>query len=95
MKNRVVTLLGALGLSMMMVGCSSNCDISCEKYQECVASDFDVEQCTDTCSARSEEADFEAQAEECAECIKDQDTCSETTNQCWDDCLGVVLASRP
>lgn len=95
MKNRVVTLMAVLGLSMGMVGCSTNCDISCERYQECVDSDFDVERCADTCSTRSEDADFEAQAKECAQCVADQDTCSETTERCWDDCLGVVLASRP
>ncbi|MCY1073518.1 hypothetical protein [Archangium lansingense] len=95
MKNRGVMLVAALGLAMVLSGCKNDCDVSCGTYQECVSSDFNVERCTDTCNVRSEDSDFEAQAKECAGCIQDQETCSETVNRCWDDCLGVVLASRP
>ncbi len=96
MKNRRVTWGAVLGLAMVLSGCKSDCDISCEKYQECVSSSFDVERCTDTCAARSEDSgDFDAQARECSQCVSDQETCSETVNRCWDDCLGVVLASPP
>jgi len=94
MKNRSVMLVAALGLSVVLAGCRSDCRSSCEKYQECVDSDFNVDQCTETCGTKSEnDQAFQTRAEDCAVCVE-RKTCSEANDRCWDECLGVVLA-RP
>ena len=93
MKSRMVTLVAALGLAMVLAGCRSNCRISCEAYQECVAADLDVDGCTDTCGEKSEDdEDFEDRAADCAECVENK-TCSEATSRCWDECLPGGTAS--
>ncbi len=93
MKNRIVTLVAALGLSMVLAGCRSDCRISCEKYKECLASDLDEDKCTDTCSTKSDDdSNFQTRAEDCAQCVEDK-TCSEATQRCFDECLAVVTAS--
>jgi hypothetical protein len=92
MKNRSVMLVAVLGLSVGLAGCRNDCRSSCEKYQECVASDFNVDQCTDTCGTRSKSDEaFQTRAEDCSACVEGK-TCSEATGRCWDECLSVVLA---
>ena len=90
MKNRILMVVAALCLSMTLVGCKSDCRASCEKKQECVSSNLNVEQCAQTCEQKAkEDKDFSSQAQECSQCVKSR-TCSETLKQCWDDCLTVV-----
>lgn len=92
MKNRNLMAGVVLGLAMVLGGCRSDCRVSCEKYQECVSADFDIEKCTDTCSTKSESnKDFAANAEDCSSCVEKK-VCSEATSRCWDECLAVVLA---
>ena len=92
MKSRMVMLVAALGLGMVLAGCSSNCRISCERYKECSSANLDVDRCTEVCGAKSEEdRGFQLRAEDCAVCV-DNKTCAEANNRCWDECLPVVLA---
>lgn len=90
MKNRIVMAVAALGLTMTLAGCKSDCRVSCEKKQECVSSGLDVAKCTETCEQKvKKDKDFSAQAQECSQCVKSR-TCSETLKQCLDDCITVV-----
>ena len=90
MKNRIVMAVAALGLAMSLVGCKSDCRVSCEKKQECVSSGLDVGKCTASCEEKAKkDKDFASQAQECSQCVKGR-TCSETMKQCLDDCITVV-----
>ncbi|WP_257460061.1 hypothetical protein [Archangium lipolyticum] len=90
MKNRIVTLVAALGLAMTLSGCKSDCSVSCERYQECVSANLNVDRCTDQCNSRSEDdKNFATRAEDCAKCVEDK-TCSEANSRCWDECLPVI-----
>jgi hypothetical protein len=89
MKNRILMVV-ALGLSMTLVGCKSDCRASCEKKQECVSSNLNVEECSQTCEQKAkEDKEFSSQAKACADCTKGK-ACSETMKQCLDECISVV-----
>ncbi len=94
MKNRIVTLVAALGLAMVLGGCKSDCAVACEKKQECWRSDTDVEACTERCEERSADEEdgrqFSERAEECADCVSRDLVCSEVLDRCTDECIGVV-----
>ncbi|HYO57038.1 hypothetical protein [Archangium sp.] len=91
MKNRVVTWVAALGLSMVLSGCKGECAIACEKKQECWRADTDVKACTETCEENSKgNKNFANQADECAECVLKDLVCSELLQRCADDCISVV-----
>ena len=77
-------------LLLLASGCQSNCDVYCDRYQECVDSNLDVGRCVSACSEYGKESDARAdRVEGCAACIDRQDVCSEVTNRCFDDCFGV------
>jgi predicted kinase len=90
MKSRILMVVAALGLSVSLVGCKNDCRVACEKKQECVSSNLNVDQCAETCGRKAkEDKEFASQAQACSQCVKDR-ACSETMRQCLDECIGVV-----
>lgn len=90
MKNRVVTLMAALGLALVLSGCKSDCRVVCEKEQECLTAGLDIDSCTESCGEKGDDdKDYADQTNECAECVAER-VCSESFNRCFDDCLGIV-----
>lgn len=93
MKNRIVTLVAAVGLSLVLSGCKSDCRVICEKEQECFTSGLDIDSCTDSCSTKGDDdQDYADKTKECAECVSER-VCSETLKSCFDDCLGVAFTN--
>jgi hypothetical protein len=81
-------LLVALNL-FGLTGCKSECRAYCERYQQCVEDDINVEGCTDTCQeASDDDRDHEARVQECAECVETR-SCAASFDDCIDDCFGV------
>jgi hypothetical protein len=90
MKQRILMVVAALGLAVSLVGCKSDCRVACEKKQECIASDMDVDKCAASCDQKAkQDKGFASQAQECSQCVKSR-TCSDTMKQCLDDCFTVV-----
>jgi hypothetical protein len=90
MKSRILMVVAALGLSVSLVGCKNDCRVACEKKQECMSSNLNVEQCAQTCGQKAkEDQEFAKQAQACSQCVKDR-ACSETMKQCLDECISVV-----
>jgi hypothetical protein len=101
MKNRLkiatvcALVLGSLGF----VGCSEavdeitntvNCRSVCERYSECIDSDYDVDGCTDRCEGEADASeDREAKLEACENCIDDR-SCATATFACAAECGGIV-----
>lgn len=93
MQSRIVTWVAAVGLSLVLGGCKSDCRVACEKEQECLNSGLNVDSCTDTCNDKADDnADYADKAKECAECVSER-SCSEALKSCIDDCFGVALTN--
>ena len=68
----------------------TNCSNVCEKAQECVDKNADVEKCTNDCDSKSSSDNvYKAKVEDCANCVEPK-TCSDTAS-CTGDCLKIYL----
>ncbi|MDY7226345.1 lipoprotein [Hyalangium rubrum] len=90
MRRTAPGLLFAALILLGLTGCStSECRVYCNRYQQCIEDDIEVDACTDRCEAASEaDRDHESKVEECASCV-DTRTCAASFDDCVDDCLGV------
>ena len=98
MKTRFkVALSLVLGFGAL-VGCSAADDISnsidchqvCERYRDCIKSDYDVDGCTDKCeNSADNNDDRQRKLKMCDDCLEDR-SCTDATFNCADDCVGIV-----
>lgn len=81
-----------------LAGCSNavddidkivDCANICDRYQECVDSEYDTDACRDRCENIVESEDPRA-ANECDTCLDDR-SCSEAVFPCADDCTEILL----
>jgi hypothetical protein len=78
----------------VLSGCGSDCRVVCEKEQECLSADLNIDSCTDTCNEKADDdEDYADKTKECAECVSER-VCSETFKSCLDDCFGVIGDNR-
>lgn len=87
--------------SLAAIACSSssgpsldpaktNCSNVCEKAQECVDKNANVDKCTSDCENKSDSDNvYKAKVEDCANCVEPK-TCSDTPS-CAGDCLKIYL----
>jgi hypothetical protein len=67
-----------------------DCTKICNRYDECVDDEYDVDGCIDECEDKADnEEGFEEQADECESCI-DSGSCTENVFNCIDECAGIV-----
>ena len=94
MKTRIPMVVAALGLALVLGGCSSDCRVVCEKEQECFSADLNIDSCSDRCNDKADdEEDYADKANECAECVSER-VCSEVLKSCLDDCFGIIGNNR-
>jgi len=66
-----------------------DCRSICQRYADCVDSNYDVSTCASDCRDQADESEaFSDKADACEACI-DERACSETF-PCIDECIGVV-----
>lgn len=97
--NRITLALSGLFLSAAVVGCSEaadeiesqiDCPSICKKYSDCYDKDYDVEECSSDCKAEfDKDPEYINKIDACDSCIENK-SCSESTFQCADECLGIV-----
>jgi hypothetical protein len=69
---------------------SIDCHTVCKRYADCFNADYDVDGCTDKCENRAgTDEDHQRQLSACDACIGDR-SCTSTTFNCADDCVGIV-----
>ncbi len=99
MRQGLVVVLGlVLGLSAASCGDEVDkidnkitCSSVCNRYKDCFDSDYDVEQCTDTCEAEANnDNDKEQRLEDCDDCI-DGESCSGAAFGCATECTGIIV----
>jgi hypothetical protein len=99
MKNCLsVCFLVLLG-SLPVVGCSDavdevtneiDCQSVCQRYADCVDSDYDVDGCQDRCENEADaDQDKERRLEMCDACLDGQ-SCGQSFD-CTDECIGIIL----
>ncbi len=96
MKNLASALGFGLLLSFGLVGCADeidelfDCSQICNRYEECIDGDYDVDGCIDRCETNADEEEgFAERADNCETCLDGDDSCAESL-PCADDCVGIV-----
>ncbi len=75
---------------------SPECTDVCDRWDECNPRDgFDPVSCTDDCMSEARTSDnFEADVEECRDCLTNADTCPGDFITCFNECAGVIVMSN-
>jgi len=68
---------------------ATDCEIICDKYQECFDSSYDTDACYDNCVDRADDMPNRDQEDSCEDCIDDM-SCGEAVFSCADNCVGIV-----
>jgi len=67
-----------------------DCQSVCQRYQDCYASDYDVDMCRQRCRSASEnDPSVRQDADKCEACIGDK-SCISATFNCADSCSSIV-----
>jgi hypothetical protein len=88
----------ALLLGNSMLACSDaknvvSCAQVCDKYKDCINSDYDVASCTSKCEDKANDsADRQDQLESCHSCIEDR-SCSGAVFNCTTECASVISSA--
>jgi len=90
MRGTISAVLCAAALLLGLSGCStSDCRSYCQRYQQCIEDDIQVEACADRCEAASTaDQEHEEKIRECSACVETR-TCAKSFDECVDDCFGV------
>lgn len=67
---------------------STDCAQICDKYKDCVKSDYDTDKCADDCSDMVNEEDTQ-KIDDCQDCLKGN-SCTESVFNCTTECAGIV-----
>lgn len=91
----VLSVVSAVVLLIALPACSglsSDCGDYCDRVHECVDSKVNVDDCEDACVDWADgNDDRESKVESCADCLSDNDVCSDATRRCAGDCLGIPV----
>jgi hypothetical protein len=91
MRGTLSAIAGAALLLLGLSGCvgTSDCRSYCQRYQQCIEDDIEVNACTDRCEQASDaDQEHEAKVRECSTCVEAR-TCAQSFDECVDDCFGV------
>lgn len=67
---------------------STDCADICDKYKDCINSDYDVKACADDCTDMVSEEDTD-KIDLCQECL-DGNSCTGSVFNCTSECVGIV-----
>ncbi|HEU4581127.1 MAG TPA: hypothetical protein VFS67_22875 [Polyangiaceae bacterium] len=88
----------ALLLGNSMIACSDaknvvSCAQVCDKYKDCINSDYDVASCTSNCEDKANDSDDrQDQLDSCNSCIEDR-SCTSAVFNCTDECATVISSA--
>ena len=72
------------------VDAAFDCQAVCDKYKGCYKADYDVGACRTRCRDKaSNDKEWEAKADVCADCIEGK-SCTGATFSCGTECAGIV-----
>jgi len=101
MKNRFkIAALLCFGLSAVsVVGCSDtvdevkdeiDCHQVCNRYQDCVDPDYNIDACEDRCEADADDSEARRnKLRACDDCLEDK-SCPESVFNCATECGGIL-----
>ncbi len=96
---RSIIYCAAMVLALMPLACEDDAEVVetnttcaqvCDRYQECIDSDLDVENCTANCADRASEGEnFAEQINSCNDCLQNR-RCPSSVFNCTTECIGLV-----
>ena len=84
----IASLFGCAENPVKTIDRSSNCAEICDKYKDCLSSDYNTAKCRDNCTDMKDPKGT-AKIDRCQECIKDS-SCSGSVFKCSGECVGIV-----
>jgi hypothetical protein len=67
-----------------------DCQSVCDRYAECLDSDYDVSACQSSCEDSVDTGDLsQSDLDDCENCIEDR-SCANATFACATECVGIV-----
>jgi hypothetical protein len=92
------TIFIASALALGLFGCaenpiqtidrSKNCAEICDRYKDCLSSDYNTDKCHDHCTDMKDSQETE-KIDRCEDCIKDS-SCTGSVFKCGTQCVGIV-----
>ena len=89
-----------IALSFVVAACSDtvdpvtnhfDCGDVCERWRDCVDSDYDVDSCRNKCEDdASDSNEKQTKLDNCAECLKNNDSCLKEGVSCASSCSAFV-----
>jgi len=67
---------------------TTDCSAICDKYKDCINSDYDTEACVDRCTDMVTEEKTD-RIDECEACV-DEKSCTNSAFSCLTECAGIV-----
>jgi hypothetical protein len=71
---------------------STDCADICDKYKECVQSNFDTDGCTKQCRGMTTDEDTK-KIDDCQDCISGANSCVDKAWKCTSQCAGIIVDS--
>jgi len=97
--SKINSIAFAVTAVMFAIGCSedpittidrsSDCSSICNKYKDCIDSDYDVDACKDDCTDMKSN-DETAKIDDCQDCLKGENSCVDKAFKCTSECAGIV-----
>jgi hypothetical protein len=70
-----------------------DCQGVCDRYKDCINSDFDATACASNCRDKADDDDFRNDVDECDDCLGG--SCVNDATQCATECASVISESAP
>lgn len=96
---RSIMYCAAILLALVPLACDDDAEVVentatcaqvCDRYQECINRDYDVDSCTANCADRASEGEnFREQINTCNDCLEER-RCPSAVFNCTTQCIGLV-----
>jgi hypothetical protein len=84
----LASLLGCSENPIQTIGRAKDCAEICDRYRDCLSSDYNTEKCRDHCTDMKD-SDETAKIDRCQACLKES-SCTGSVFKCAGACVGIV-----
>jgi hypothetical protein len=84
----LLSMFGCAENPIQTIDRSSDCAEICDRYKDCLSSDYNTEKCRDRCTDMKDPKGTD-KIDRCQKCIRDS-SCSGSVFKCASDCVGIV-----
>lgn len=85
-----LSVLSLGGLACGVIDDYVDCNKICNRYRDCIDSEYNVASCRDRCFSQSRsDADYNKKANDCSDCLESR-ACTSSVVACTFQCVGIV-----